>query len=359
MDPRFFSLLPFASILVTFDFFTFDFNGYIVKVNLDRTSSGFCIGVQGTIHVAEEKLRQQGKLYSFGDVVHNEAEVKRLEGLGLITVDETAFRQLENAPVLIRAHGEPPSTYRIAGENNLTVTDTTCPIVSRLQRTTRVLHELGYRIIIYGKPTHPEVIGINGQCSNSAIIIKHADLSDPGEIMELDPAIKTALISQTTMDVPGFYELKTNLEKLFAQSDPAGETPWMAIRDIDLTADMTGVVHMPRHVFKDTICRQVSSRNRKLHDFALANGCIIFVAGKKSSNGQVLYNICRAANPRSYFIEDIDEIRGNWFSNSDGENVESVGVCGATSTPMWLLEKVALYIERNFPEKHSSSSKEP
>ena len=319
-----------------------------MKVNLDRTSSGFCIGVQGTIYVAEEKLQTEGSLYSFGDVVHNEVEVKRLEALGLITVDEKAFKELNNAQVLIRAHGEPPSTYRIARENNLTITDTTCPVVSRLQRTTRLLYKLGYQIIIYGKHTHPEVIGINGQCDNRAVIIKHADLSDPEEIMALDITKKTALISQTTMDIPGFYELKANLEKHFKDALSSEPTPWMPIRDIDITADMTHVLPMPRYVYKDTICRQVSSRNQKLHDFSLANDTVIFVAGKKSSNGQVLFNICKAANPHSYFIEDIDELEDTWMKASDGNMVNNVGVCGATSTPMWLLEKVALYIENNF-----------
>jgi 4-hydroxy-3-methylbut-2-en-1-yl diphosphate reductase len=319
-----------------------------VKVNLDRTSSGFCIGVQGTIHVAEEKLREQGLLYSLGDVVHNEAEVKRLESLGLVTIDEKELEKLRDAPVLIRAHGEPPSTYTTADNNRLAVTDTTCPVVSKLQRTARLLHHLGYQIVIYGKHSHPEVIGINGQCENAAVIIKHADLSFPEEIKALDLEKKTALISQTTMDVPGFYELKANLEKLFAGSREGEVAPWMPIRDIDITAEMTGVRPMPRNVYKDTICVQVSSRNRKLQDFALSNECIIFVAGRKSSNGQVLYNICREANPRSYFIEDIEDIEEEWLKKDDGTTVESVGVCGATSTPMWLLEKTARHLEERF-----------
>ncbi|NTV99179.1 MAG: 4-hydroxy-3-methylbut-2-enyl diphosphate reductase [Chlorobiaceae bacterium] len=330
-----------------------------MKVNLDRISSGFCIGVQGTIHVAEEKLRENGLLYSLGDVVHNEVEVKRLEGLGLVTIDETELAGLEDAQVLIRAHGEPPSTYRTAEENRLSVTDTTCPVVSKLQRTARVLHQLGYQVVIYGKHSHPEVVGINGQCGSSAVIIKHADLSDPEELKPLDLSRKSALISQTTMDVPGFYELKANLEKLFSQADGSPDEPWMAIRDIDITAEMTGVRPMPRHVYKDTICIQVSSRNRKLHEFALANECIIFVAGKKSSNGQVLYNICRAANPRSYFIEDIDDLEESWLKREGGGGpVDSVGVCGATSTPMWLLEKVAGHIEERFGKTQQTGNKE-
>ncbi|NTU92634.1 MAG: 4-hydroxy-3-methylbut-2-enyl diphosphate reductase [Chlorobiaceae bacterium] len=319
-----------------------------MKVNLDRTSSGFCIGVQGTIHVAEQKLRETGSLYSLGDIVHNEVEVRRLEALGLITIDENTFSRIYNTSVLVRAHGEPPSTYETARNNNLRITDTTCPVVSKLQRTARLLHELGYQVVIYGKSTHPEVIGINGQCDNKGVIIKHADLSDPEETAALALDRKSALISQTTMDVPGFYELKANLEKLFSSHTGEEPQPWLAIRDIDITADMTGVRQMPQLVFKDTICRQVSSRNSKLRDFALSNDCIVFVAGKKSSNGQVLYLICREANPNSHFIEDVEEIDAAWFTLADGRKADSVGVCGATSTPMWLLEKVARHIEERY-----------
>jgi 4-hydroxy-3-methylbut-2-enyl diphosphate reductase len=324
-----------------------------MKVHLDRISSGFCHGVQGTINVAEQKLRELGKLYAFGDVVHNEVEVKRLEKLGLITIEEAEFKALKNSNVLIRAHGEPPETYRIAEANNLSITDTTCPVVAKLQQTTRQLFELGYQIIIYGKRLHPEVIALNGQCQNNAIIIKHADLSDSDEVQQLDLSKKTALISQTTMDVPGFCELKSNLEARFAQAQPAEAAQWTAIRDADLTAAINGKLSLPDHLFKDTICRQVSNRNQKLHDFSLANDAVIFVAGKKSSNGQVLYQICKTANPQSFFIEDIDEIQESWLIGSDGKPVESVGVCGATSTPMWHLEQVANHLETHFA--HTSS----
>ena len=323
-----------------------------MKVNLDRTSSGFCIGVQGTIHLAEEKLEElDGTLYCLGDIVHNEVEVKRLEELGLITIDNETYETLKDAPVLIRAHGEPPSTYKTAATNDLSITDSTCPVVSKLQRTARLLHELGFQIIIYGKKAHPEVIGINGQCGNQAIIIKHADLSVPEETEPIDFNRRTALISQTTMDVPGFYALKDNLGKLFSERTGSaghnGALLWTNIRDIDLTAEMTGARSLPRLVYKDTICRQVSSRNSKLHDFAAANDTIIFVAGKKSSNGQVLFNICKKSNPRSYFIENEADLRDEWFFDN-GRAVETVGVCGATSTPMWLLEKVARYIENRY-----------
>lgn len=323
-----------------------------MKINLDRTSSGFCIGVQGTIHVAEETLKSIGTLYSLGDIVHNEAEVHRLEKLGLTTIDEKTFATLSNERVLIRAHGEPPSTYETAEKNGLAVTDTTCPVVSRLQRTARQLHELGYQIVIYGKSSHPEVIGINGHCGNRAIIIKHPDLSDTQETARLDITRKTALISQTTMDVPGFYELKESLERMFAGATAAGRETgrktWLAVRDIDITSEITGLHRMPALVYKDTICRQVSSRNSRLREFALANDCIVFVAGKKSSNGQVLYAICREANPQSHFAEDIEDLQPEWFAGSTDRPVESVGICGATSTPMWLLEKVARHIEKRF-----------
>lgn len=304
--------------------------------------------MQGTVHVAEQKLRESGSLYSLGDVVHNEVEVRRLEELGLITIDEKRFSNIHNTDVLVRAHGEPPSTFETARNNNLRITDTTCPVVSKLQRTARLLHELGYQVVIYGKSTHPEVVGINGHCDNKGVIVKHADLSDDAEAAAIDLGRKTALISQTTMDVPGFYELKANLEKRFAAHGGTEPKPWLAIRDVDITADMTGVRPMPRLVFKDTICRQVSSRNDKLRDFALANDCIVFVAGKKSSNGQVLYGICREANPNSFFIEDVEGIEPAWFTLGDGRKAESVGICGATSTPMWLLERVARYIEEQF-----------
>ncbi len=321
-----------------------------MKVNLDRTSSGFCFGVQGTINVAEEKLRQEGTLFSLGDVVHNEAEVHRLEALGLETIDEKRFRELKGAHVLIRAHGEPPETYRLAAENNLTLTDTTCPVVARLQQMARTLHKLGYQIIIYGKRAHPEVIGINGQCDNRALIIKHADLGDPEELEALDFNMKTALISQTTMDVPGFEELKANLEARFSA---AGQSEaWSAIESAQLKAATEGDTPMPRHLFKDTICRQVSNRNQKLHDFALSSECVIFVAGRKSSNGQVLFNICREANPLCYFIEDVEEIQEAWLKGADGKPVASAGVCGATSTPMWHLENVARYLEEHFGGEH-------
>ncbi|TCD48867.1 4-hydroxy-3-methylbut-2-enyl diphosphate reductase [Chlorobium sp. N1] len=315
-----------------------------MKINLDRTSSGFCFGVQSTIDVAEEKLRQLGSLYALGDVVHNEVEVKRLEALGLITIDLQRLERLHNAPVLIRAHGEPPSTFRTAGENNISVTDTTCPVVARLQERARQLRELGYQVIIYGKKSHPEVVAINGHCGGTAVIIRHADLSDGEELRALDFSKKSALISQTTMDVPGFELLRRNLEELFMRESGNSEA-WQEVKDADIKAALKGERELGGRLYRDTICRQVSNRNDGLRAFARGNDVVIFVAGRKSSNGQMLYNICREANPESHFIEDVEEIDPEWFRLKDGGTAESVGVCGATSTPMWLLEKVAASLE--------------
>lgn len=308
-----------------------------MNITIDRKSSGFCFGVQGTIDVAEQKLRESGKLYALGDVVHNEVEVGRLESLGLETISITTFGQLKDASVLVRAHGEPPSTYETARANNLVITDTTCPVVSRLQRTTRRLQELGFQVVIYGKKAHPEVIGLNGHSDNRAVIIKHADLSDPDELAALDPSRRSALISQTTMDVPGFAELQKNLEEKLRSTG----LPWTEFGEADLASWEKGGKPLDSHVFRDTICRQVSNRNEQLREFARSNDCIIFVAGRKSSNGQVLYSVCREANPNSHFIEDAEELDPAWFMSEEGLPCQNVGVCGATSTPMWLLEKVA------------------
>lgn len=313
-----------------------------MNITIDRTSSGFCFGVQGSIDVAEQKLRESGKLYALGDVVHNEVEVRRLESLGLETIEADTFRQLKDASVLVRAHGEPPSTYETARNNNLSITDTTCPVVSKLQRTARRLQELGFQVVIYGKKAHPEVIGLNGHIDNRAVIIKHADLSDPEELAALDLSRRSALISQTTMDVPGFSVLRKNLEEKLRGAG----LPWIGFSEADLTAWEKGEKPLDSHVFRDTICRQVSNRNEQLQSFARSNDCIIFVAGKKSSNGQVLYSVCREANQNSHFVEDAEEVDPAWFKSEEGRPCGSVGVCGATSTPMWLLEKVAERIGR-------------
>lgn len=309
-----------------------------MKVHIDKTSSGFCFGVQETIDLAEKMLRNSSEpLYCLGDIVHNEVEVKRLEELGMITIGHDQYAQLDRKPVLIRAHGEPPATYDTAKQNNLHVTDSTCPVVARLQKTAQQLVEKGYQVIIYGKKAHPEVIGINGHCDGKALVIRHADLSDPEETATLNLNRKSALISQTTMDVPGFLQLKENLERLF------GVPGWKACTQ----GELNGSQDLPDFIYRDTICRQVSNRNEQLALFASQNDVIVFVAGRKSSNGQVLFNVCRQSNPSTWFVEDETELQNEWFMK-EGRPVESVGVCGATSTPMWLLENVGRAIEKRY-----------
>ncbi|MCS7014006.1 MAG: 4-hydroxy-3-methylbut-2-enyl diphosphate reductase [Chloroherpetonaceae bacterium] len=316
-----------------------------MRVTVD-SQSGFCFGVQFAIEMAESELQETGHLYSLGDIVHNAAEVKRLNEMGLETITREEFFKLRNTRVLIRAHGEPPETYRFALENNIELIDASCPVVLKLQRRAREFYEKGYQIIIYGKKDHAEVIGVNGQCNNEAIVIKHADLSDESELSQIDFSRKTVLLSQTTQDTKGFYQLRDNLLQRFAAKGQAENF------DVDSTN-----AEAAEFLAKDTICRQVSNRDEKLSKFAKQHEVIIFVAGRKSSNGKVLFGVCKEANPRTYFVEYESELQPEWFRREDGSLVESVGVCGATSTPMWQMELVADVIRKKFaPESAAVGS---
>ncbi len=315
-----------------------------MKVTVDP-HSGFCFGVQFAVEMAEAELAENGSLYSLGDIVHNTVEVKRLNDMGLKTITRDELKSLSNTKVLIRAHGEPPETYRFAMENNIELIDASCPVVLKLQRRVKDFYDEGYQILIYGKKEHPEVIGVNGQCNNEAIVIRHADLSDPNEIAPIDFSRKTVLFTQTTQDTKGFYQLRDNLKKLFAEKN--------ASEKFDESATNAQAVEF---LAKDTICRQVSGRDEKLTKFALQNEVIVFVAGKKSSNGKVLFDVCKAANPRTYFAEHEGDLQAEWFIRADGSPVESVGVCGATSTPMWQMELVADVIRKTFAPKEAVSA---
>jgi 4-hydroxy-3-methylbut-2-enyl diphosphate reductase len=307
-----------------------------MRVTVD-TQSGFCFGVQFAIEMAESELASTGHLYSLGDIVHNAAEVQRLNSMGLQTISREEFFKLKDTRVLIRAHGEPPETYKFALENNIELIDASCPVVLKLQRRARDFYEKGYQILIYGKKDHAEVIGVNGQCNNEAIVIKHPDLSDESELAAIDFSKKTVLLSQTTQDTKGFYALRDALLKRFSAKGCA--------ENFDLEATDAEAVEF---LAKDTICRQVSNRDEKLTKFAQQHEVVVFVAGKKSSNGKVLFGVCKAANPRTYFAEHEDELQAEWFVREDGTPVESVGVCGATSTPMWQMERVADVIRKKF-----------
>lgn len=277
-----------------------------LKVTIDA-NSGFCFGVVYAIEMAEEILEEEGNLYCLGDIVHNDEEIKRLENKGLKIINHEDLRFLKDAKVLIRAHGEPPSTYEIALQNNLVLIDASCPVVLKLQNRIKNSYDKEEKIYIYGKHGHAEIVGLLGQTSDNAIVFQ--DLNE----LEIDTLPKElTLYSQTTKSTDKFYKIKETLEQ-------AG---------ITVNAN-------------DTICRQVSNRDQELRSFAYNYDVIIFVSGKKSSNGKVLYDVCKDVNPRTYFVANLEDIQTEWFAAED-----SVGICGATSTPMWLMEEVRNLLEK-------------
>ncbi|MGC8653078.1 MAG: 4-hydroxy-3-methylbut-2-enyl diphosphate reductase [Candidatus Kryptoniota bacterium] len=290
-----------------------------MKINIDK-NGGFCWGVVRAIDFAEEELKNSKKLYSLGDIIHNPVEIKRLEEKGLKTITHEDLKKVKDARVLIRAHGEPPSTYELAKKYNLEIIDATCPVVTKLHERIRKFYLEGYQIVIFGKKEHAEVIGLRGVCNDEAIVVKSV-----AEALEMvDFTRKTVLFSQTTMDKPTFYAIKEALSE-------------------KVKSLVVGTMEEIAQTFlaKDTICGQVSGRDRKLREFAQQNDVVIFVAGKNSSNGKVLFEICKEENNHTYFIEDESELQPVWF-----ELVESVGITGATSTPQWLMEKIARAIQK-------------
>jgi 4-hydroxy-3-methylbut-2-en-1-yl diphosphate reductase len=271
-------------------------------------NSGFCFGVKAAVQKAEEILVQRDSLYCLGEIVHNETEVERLSKMGLTTIDHDQFFTLSNTAVLLRAHGEPPSTYHYARQNNIQLIDATCPIVVKLQKQIHADYistkRLEGQLIIYGKRGHAEVNGLVGQTDDEAIIIEHAT-----DLEQVDFSRPISLYAQTTKDLHGFHQL-------------AGEIQRRAIS--------TSVkIH-------DTICRQVSNRIPGIIEFAKRYPLILFVSGLKSSNGRMLFEICLSQNPNSKFISCLGDISVDWF-----KDVESVGICGATSTPKETLEQMA------------------
>lgn len=283
----------------------------MIKVEIDE-GSGFCFGVVTAIHKAEEELAKGETLYCLGDIVHNSREVDRLKTMGLITINREEFKQLKNAKVLLRAHGEPPETYMIARENKIEIIDATCPVVLRLQKRIRQ----GYladsdeekQIVIYGKSGHAEVLGLVGQTDGKAIVIEKAE-----EAKKLDLNKSIHLFSQTTKSLDEFQEIVEYFKQHIS----------------------------PEATFEyyDTICRQVANRMPKLREFAATHDLIFFVSGKKSSNGKMLFEECLKVNANSHLIDNEKEIDPSLL-----QNVKSIGVCGATSTPKWLMEKIYNHI---------------
>ena len=272
--------------------------------------SGFCHGVVYAIQTAEKEL-ENGSLYCLGDIVHNNVEIDRLSEIGLITINHEEFKKLSNCKVLIRAHGEPPETYSFAKQNNITIIDATCPVVLRLQKIIKKGYDsLKYKdgqIVIFGKEGHAEVNGLVGQTNNQAIVVNGIN-----DLNKIDFNKPIYLFSQTTQSINELEIIKNEIQN--------------RINQINSNIDF---------ITNDTICRQVSNRESVLRKFAQKHDVILFVSGKKSSNGKVLFEVCKAENHNTYLISNVDEIDKQWFIN-----VNSVGICGATSTPRWLMEKV-------------------
>ena len=271
-----------------------------VQVEIDQ-HSGFCFGVVFAIQMAEDILNDEGHLYCLGDIVHNDEEVARLQAKGLEIIDHEKFKTLSKAKVLIRAHGEPPETYQLALNNQIELVDASCPVVLKLQNRVREAANDQEQIIIYGKHGPAEVKGLLGQTGGNAIVIEKFEELDNYTLPN-----KVQLYSQTTKRTKNLYALKQLLEDKGIQVD-----------------------------FNDTLCRQVSNRDIQLRDFAQKFDVVVFVAGVKSSNGKVLYDVCKDNNPRTHFISHENELDKAWFNT--GENI---GICGATSTPQWQMEKV-------------------
>jgi 4-hydroxy-3-methylbut-2-enyl diphosphate reductase len=287
-----------------------------MQITIDD-KSGFCFGVTHAIASAEEVLSRNGKLYCLGTIVHNKAEVERLEKLGLIIITHDTFKDLKNTTVLIRAHGEPPETYEIAKNNNIILIDASCKVVLNIQKQILKTYSSSpdAQIVIYGKHNHPEVQGLIGQVNGNAIVIQ-----GKSDIDSIDFSRSIHFFSQTTMPLEGFREMADLLCK----------------RMIEQTSDPN-----PPFYVHDTVCRQVSNRAEHLRNFALNNDIIVFASSKESSNGKVLFDEVKKVNPNCHFVSNLSDIQKDWFLN-----IRTVGICGATSTPYWFMKQIENEIDR-------------
>lgn len=283
-------------------------------------NSGFCFGVTAAIEAAERELKK-GQLFCLGDIVHNGQEVERLDRLGLETIDYDDLRTLRNVRVLLRAHGEPPSTYMIAKQNGIEIVDASCPVVLKLQKRIRDTylqhHGTGAQIVIFGKKGHAEVIGLEGQTNNTAIVIEGLD-----DLKKIDVTRPIYLFSQTTKSVEEFQAIVQKIKELRAQNKD------------DIVFE-----------YHDTICRNVANRVKKLQEFAKNNNVVVFVGGKKSSNAKVLYNHCLEVNRCTVFVSSEEDITTELLEQC--QKAEKVGICGATSTPKWLMERIRCSLENS------------
>ena len=276
--------------------------------------SGFCFGVQNAVEIAEKALSSGERVFSIGPIVHNDKEVERLKSLGLESITHDQFRLLKDCKVLIRAHGEPPETYITAEKNNISIIEATCPIVKRLQSKIKDtwLNSRGDKgqIVIFGKPGHAEVVGLLGQINNEGILV--SELSDLDKINVNRPVY---LFAQTTMGINPYHDFADLLKKRMEENGIAGTASKLTVNR--------------------TICGQVSNREPHLKEFARKHETIIFVSGRESSNGKMLYSVCKSINPDTHFVSSPEEIDKSWFKGK-----KSAGICGATSTPKWLIEKI-------------------
>ncbi len=278
------------------------------------SGSGFCFGVTTAIRKAEEELAKGGVLYCLGDIVHNNREVERLEKMGLVTINHEQLKQLHDVKVLLRAHGEPPETYELAQRNNIEIIDATCPVVLRLQKKIKQEYLLAddakKQIVIYGKNGHAEVLGLVGQTAGKAIVIEKLE-----EAKQLDFNRSIRLYSQTTKSLEEFGRIVEYIQQHISPS--------------------------VSFEYSDTICRQVANRIANIRQFAASHELVLFVSGKKSSNGKVLFNECLSVNPNTHLIDNASEVDSTLL-----EGVSSIGICGATSTPKWLMEEVEQAIKK-------------
>lgn len=285
-----------------------------MEVTIDK-NSGYCFGVEFAIQMAEDEMEEDRQLYCLGDIVHNDMEVNRLYQKGLRIISRQDLKTIHDSKVLIRAHGEPPETYQTALSNNLELIDASCPVVLKLQNRVKnafdKMEAVDGQVVIYGQPGHAEVIGLTGQTRGKAIIVMNDE-----DLEMIDYTKPVTLFSQTTKSTQGFYRIRAIIEERLKAADSRMES-------VEFNAN-------------DSICRQVSNREPQLRRFAKEQDVIVFVSSKKSSNGKALFGVCQAENERSYFIANEEELEPAWF-----EDARTVGVCGATSTPMWLMDQVA------------------
>ena len=276
-----------------------------LKIKID-INSGFCFGVTNAINKAENILQQKHELYCLGELVHNKEELRRLEQKRLKIIKYGDLTNLKNKRVLFRAHGEPPESYKLAKKNNNTIIDASCPTILKIQKQIKDSYNNKENIYIFGKHNHPEIIGLTGQVNNNAIVFE-----DINELKINKLPRKLTLFSQTTKDINSFFEIVDILKQ----------------NGIDVKV-------------QNTICKQVYKRQEELNDFAKGHNKIIFIADKSSSNGKVLFDECKNINPETYFVSSVMQIKKEWFNKN-----ESVGICGATSTPMWLMKNAKKYLE--------------